>query len=979
MRWLEIALCVFFIYNNVITANPTAQKEEEEKQPVKEEQQTLIADENDEKKVYDNYRLPLSITPDNYKLEIFTHLNDSEGFAFKGIVEITLTVHEFADNITLHAKNLTIPTMNIELRDVTENENVKIKSVELMPKHDFLIIYPQSILSKFRKYVVKIPFVGSLDTDLVGYYRSSYLDKAANKRIWLSVTQFEPIHAREAFPCFDEPEMKATFDISLAHHKMYNSLSNMPLKETKEVESVKDFVKNTFETSVKMSTYLVAYCVSDFEYKESVVKMKDDVKFRIYARRDAMEQVDYAAEIGPKVLKFYEDYFDIKYPLPKVDMIAVPDFAAGAMENWGLITYRETALLYQSNASTLSAKYRVAEVVAHELAHQWFGNLCTMKWWSDLWLNEGFATYVASLGVAHLHPEWKSLDEESVDNTLDIFKVDALKASHPVSVTIGHPNQISQIFDAISYSKGSVLIRMMHKFLGEKAFRFGVSNYLKKHAYANAEQDDLWHSLTASAHEEQSLPTSISVKDIMDTWTLQVGYPVIDVKRDYDTNSATITQSRYLSDRYTTRSDLDFCWWIPLTYTFGENRNFTSSSAQDWMTCNKNKETEEKKIENLPDSKHWAIFNIQLAGLYKIKYDADNYKLIVDTLNSDEFETIHVINRAQLIDDAMDLAWTGQQDYGIALDMINYLKQESEYIPWKAALDNLRIVNRLLIRSQLYGVFKAYIRHILKPIYAKVGGISKVPDQTQLASVKHQSMICAWSCRFDVGDCVKKSVEFFNNWMIETEPDHINPIPLNLRPVIYCTAIRLGNENHWKFLWQRYVNSNVGAEKSMIISALSCSREQWVLSRYLEWSLNSTLVRKQDASFVFSGIAREEIGFFLAKSFFFDRIDDIYQTLYPDTSRLSRYIKPLAEQMSTQKELTELKDLVSIKSKAFEKSSQGVRQALETVELNNQWKINNYLQLASRLNHMRMRNFDYEDEIAEENNEKKSATELSMA
>lgn len=193
------------------------------------------------------------------------------------------------------------------------------------------------------------------------------------------------------------------------------------------------------------------------------------------------------------------------------------------------------------------------------------------------------------------------------------------------------------------------------------------------------------------------------------------------------------------------------------------------------MSCTDEKTPTTKNIENLPDGDQWVIFNIQLAGLYKIRYDRRNYKLILKTLNGNDFKTIHTINRAQLIDDAMDLAWTGEQDYGIALAMINYLRQEDEYIPWKSALDNLRFINRLLNRSPLYGVFKSYIQHVLEPIYEKVGGVSEPAPSNQLDAVKHQSMICGWSCRFDVGDCVEKSVEKFAEWMVETEPDHINP------------------------------------------------------------------------------------------------------------------------------------------------------------------------------------------------------------
>lgn len=251
--------------------------------------------------------------------------------------------------------------------------------------------------------------------------------------------------------------MKATFDISLGHHKQYIALSNMPMNRSEPMATITDWVMDHFTTTVPMSTYLVAYTVNDFEYRESMTKMDGDVVFKIWARRDAIDQVDYARDVGPRVTRFYEEYFAEKFPLPKIDMIAIPDFSAGAMENWGLITYRETALLYHPNISTASNKHRVASVIAHELAHQWFGNLVTMKWWTDLWLNEGFATYVASLGVEYLHPEWHSLEEESVDNTLGIFKFDALTSSHPVSVEIGHPNQISQIFDAISYEKGSTV------------------------------------------------------------------------------------------------------------------------------------------------------------------------------------------------------------------------------------------------------------------------------------------------------------------------------------------------------------------------------------------------------------------------------------------------------------------------------------------------------------------------------------------
>uniref|UniRef100_A0A182PL06 Aminopeptidase n=1 Tax=Anopheles epiroticus TaxID=199890 RepID=A0A182PL06_9DIPT len=894
-----------------------------------------------------NYRLPQSITPKHYNLQIYTHLGDDRGFIFYGHVTIRFICHEDTEQIFLHSKNLTLDEKRISLHEIELNKDqagaqIDIKRIEYAKEHDFVIFNTGTLLKKGYSYEIFIPFESSLNTGLLGYYRSSYIDNATKQKVWLAVTQFEPTYARQAFPCFDEPEMKATFSISLAHNERYVALSNMPVNRSYPVPNMPGWVMDEFNTTVPMSTYLVAYTVNDFEYREAMTSEPGDVLFKIWARRDAIDQVDYARDIGPKVTRFYEDYFHKKFPLPKIDMIAIPDFASGAMENWGLITYRETALLYHPNISTASNKHRVASVIAHELAHQWFGNLVTMRWWTDLWLNEGFATYVASLGVDYLHPEWYSLEEESVSNTLDIFKFDALLSSHPISVEIGHPNQISQIFDAISYEKGSIVIRMMHLFLNEKTFRNGVSRYLQRHAYGNAEQDNLWQALTEEAHNNGILRDNIDVKKVMDSWTLQTGYPIITVTRDYENNSAKITQTRFISSETAPEGNVtDYCWWIPLTYTTAKLLEFNDTQPKAWMECNDENDMNKKVklLNDLPDPEHWVIFNIQLAGLYKVKYDKINYRLIISQLNGPQYDKIGIMNRAQLIDDAMDLAWTGQQNYGIAFAMMNYLRQETQYIPWKSALTNLNSINRILKRTPLYSIFKSYIQYILEPIYdtLDIFNINRTSTD-RLDGIKHLTLIAAWACRFEVGDCVNRSVELFSHWMNESNPEKQNPIPINLRPVVYCNAIRMGNETQWNFLWMRYLQSNVGAEKIMIIGSLACTREVSLAERFLKWSLNSTSgVRKQDATILFSGVVRSDAGFDAAKTFFLDRTVDIYNYLSPDTSRLSRYIKPLAEQMFSTQELKELNNLIEQKTTIFQKANQGVKQALETALTNNKW------------------------------------------
>lgn len=888
----------------------------------------------------ENYRLPKSLYPSYYKLQVVTHLDDDEKeFTFNGKVWIKLTCNETTNKVVLHSRNLTIPYTDIKLNEVIGNsvtENlIELNNPHLDEDNEFLIIPTKTKLEAGKEYELLIPFEGLLQEGLLGYYRSSYIDSKTKKTEWLSITQFEATYARRGFPCFDEPEFKAKFEIILGHKKSLTALSNMPATSTTPMEDHENWVWTHFDKSVPMSTYLVAYSINDFAYREAISDTKQKVKFRIWARRDALDQVDYALNIGPKVLKFFEEYFDVDFPLPKMDMIAIPDFSAGAMENWGLITYRETALLYKPHVSSIQSKHRVAEVVAHELAHQWFGNLVTMKWWTDLWLNEGFATYVESLGVRHLHPEWNSYIDEAIDSIGYVFNLDSLKSSHPVSVKIGNPSEISQIFDAISYQKGSTIIRMMHQFLGEEAFRMGVNKYLKNHKYGNAEQDDLWDSLTKEAHALGTLDKSLTVKDIMDTWTLQTGYPELTVNRDYDGKSVHITQKRYLADQSDKNRMAPECWSIPLSYTTRDAHDFNDTMPKTWMHCDH--DTYEKKIENVATTEDWIIFNLQLSALYKVNYDEKNWDLLIAHLNSPKFEQIDFVNRAQLIDDAFDFATINELNYTTPLKLISYLNYEDRYIPWRTALGNIGRLNNLLKRTSDYGHFKKYLKKIISSIYKKLNGLTMNEDD-KFDMIKHKVLISGWACRLGISDCIETSKNLFNKWMSEEKPDEKNPISADIKSIVYCNAIRKGDEVEWDFLWERYLKSNVGAEKVLILSALGCTNELWILKRYLEWSIDSTSgIRKQDLSIVFSAVGHNDIGTYLAKQFFYQNIDRIYDYYRPDTSRIGRLFRSITESIMTDYERNEFKEFVERNKKLFEDASQSLNQALEKININIQW------------------------------------------
>jgi aminopeptidase N len=431
-------------------------------------------------------RLPVNLVPQLYTIYLDPDLDTR---AVTGTVSMEVFVQLATNNVIFHAKD-----MNIHRDSVVVTRNsapLQISNQFNYSTNDFYIITLASQLNANETIIVSMSFNYTLRDDLVGFYRSSYISNNGDK-VYLASTQFEPTDARRAFPCFDEPDLKANFSIQLTHPPGYSAVSNMPVKTSQTVRSESTKMKTLFETTYKMSTYLVAFVVSNFEC--SIPDNSSAIKVRVCSRADVFNSTSYALHVAKIVINYYEEFFDVKYPLPKQDLFAIPDFAAGAMENWGLITYRETAVLYDKSINPAASKQRVTVVIAHELAHQWFGNLVTMEWWDGLWLNEGFASYVEYIGANEAEPSWMMLDQ-FFHTVQTAFDADGLNWSHPIIQTVDNPDQINALFDSISYSKGASLIQMLRGYLGEDNFRSGLKIYLKAHQFANARTSDLWTAL----------------------------------------------------------------------------------------------------------------------------------------------------------------------------------------------------------------------------------------------------------------------------------------------------------------------------------------------------------------------------------------------------------------------------------------------------------------------------------------------------
>ncbi|XP_005446233.2 aminopeptidase N [Falco rusticolus] len=879
---------------------------------------------------WNRWRLPTTLMPESYEvtLQPFLIPDANNTYIFKGNSSVVFFCNNATDLILIHSNKLTYTKQNsfhALLQAVDGSSVPHITNTWLEIHTQYLVVQLDGMLQQGKRYRLFSIFTGELADDLAGFYRSEYVESGVKKV--LATTQMQAADARKAFPCFDEPAMKATFTVKLIHPTDHNAISNMPIKNTRQQEiDGQSWNVTEFETTPKMSTYLLAFIVSQFNYTQN---NSGDVLIRIWGRPEAIAegQGDYALQKTGPILKFFEEHYNTSYPLPKADQVGLPDFNAGAMENWGLVTYRENSLLFDPAYSSIGNKERVVTVIAHELAHQWFGNLVTLRWWNDLWLNEGFASYVEYLGANSAEPSWHIKDLMVLNEVYAVMATDALTTSHPLSFRedeINTPAQISEVFDSISYSKGASVLRMLSDFLTEDVFKDGLQSYLHTFAYGNTVYTDLWfHLQEAVTKNNVSLPDSIS--KIMDRWTLQMGFPVVTV----DTHTGTIKQEHFLLDPTSVverPSVFNYTWIIPITWM-----TETTSGERYWLT--KTSDTNNQFNVSRPN---WLLLNLNVSGYFRVNYDKENWEQLLSQLSTNH-QIIPVINRAQIIDDAFNLARAKYINVTLALSTTRFLSQETEYMPWQAALNNLRYFQLMFDRSEVFGVMTKYIQKQVTPLFNHYKNITNdwATIPSGLMDQYNEMNAISTACSYGVTECQNLTTTYFLKWQQNVTK---NPVPPNLRSSVYCSMVATGGEEAWDFIWERFKEATVVSEADKLRTALSCSPYPWILNRYLQYTLDPQKIRKQDATATINSIASNVVGQPLAWDFIRANWRTIFGQYGGGSFSFSRLILSVTQRFSTEFELKQLEQFKADNQDiGFGSGTRALEQALERTRANINW------------------------------------------
>ncbi|XP_050419267.1 puromycin-sensitive aminopeptidase [Patella vulgata] len=842
-------------------------------------------------------RLPGSVIPSNYNIKLKPNL---EAFTFEGDETITVDVKSATNTILINSVEIAIQSATFQAQGSSDISTSEISFNDADEKVTFKFPAPLPV----GIGELKIKFTGILNDKMKGFYRSKYTTPDGKEQ-FAAVTQFEATDARRAFPCWDEPAVKATFDVTLVVPKQKVALSNMPVISSTELDG--DLVELKYGTTPIMSTYLLAFIVGDYDYVEG--KDQDDVIVRVYTPVGKKEQGLFALEVAIKTLPFYKNYFGIAYPLPKMDLIAIADFSAGAMENWGLVTYRETALLVDPNNTSSHVRQWVALVVGHELAHQWFGNLVTMEWWTHLWLNEGFATWIEYLCVDHCFPEF-DIWTQFVNNDLGrALELDALHTSHPIEVPVGHPSEVDEIFDAISYSKGASVIRMLHNYIGDEHFRKGMNLYLTKFKYKNAFTEDLWAALEESSKKP--------IGQLMSTWTKQMGFPVLQVEEKQDGKSrvVTITQSKFCADGIIPEGD-NSQWMVPITICTASSPDKPVSTG---VLDSKNLTL---TLENVKAT-DWIKVNSGTVGVYRVQYSSESLERLIPAIKN---KSLSPSDRLGLQSDLFALARAGMVSSVDVLKVAEAFINEDNYTVWNDLSSNLSSVALILQYTESYPQFQSFIRNLFRPISQTVGWDKKDGESPLIAMLR--DLVLTKLGRNGDESVIKEATKRFEEHFTGSKL-----LAADLRKSVYISILSDGNEDVFTKMLELYDKADMQEEKVRISRSLGTVRDEGLISKVLDFSL-SDKVRSQDSVFVIAGVTGSVKGRQLAWKFVKDNWTKLYDR-YRGGFLLARLIKATTEDFISEELAKEIEEF--FKANPAPAAERAIKQSCENIRLNARW------------------------------------------
>ncbi|WUR03657.1 endoplasmic reticulum aminopeptidase 1 [Vairimorpha necatrix] len=770
---------------------------------------------------------------------------------FEGSTVATVKTSRDTNNIILNAKDLNIQSVKVENKD-----EVKVK--EFTIKDDLLKISLAEPLRKDETYKLTFNFHGKYSDEMDGIYKSSYNGKP------LYSTQFEPTSARKAFPCFDQPDMKATFSITIKAPENHTVLSNSSL-DKKEGNSY------LFNYTKPMSTYLVAFVVGQLEYIQA--STSTNIPIAVYADKSDIKNGKLALDVAKFTLDFFQDYFQINYPFPKLDLVAIPEFAMGAMENWGLVTFRKTSLLFNPKTDAVASKLNVIETVCHELAHMWFGNFVTMNWWNDLWLNEGFATWASVMAFHNLPKSIIDFDiwTNFVNSTLeDGMEYDALHSSHPIAVEVQDPNEINQIFDKISYNKGASLIRMIENYVGHKNFRKGIQNYLNHFKYSNSESDDFF------GFQYNSQVTT----KMAQSWLNQKGFPLIKVE-EKDKNLI-ISQKRFLSGE---KKDENKLWIVPITIKF-ENENPKTLILDNQSI-------------KIPMTSDIYKLNISNVGFYRVLYGQRTFERIFKKFDNNK-------ERLNIINDLFALAYANYVDINWVVNFLTSSSIDYDYETLNSILSGLRKLCRIYYEDKkIIESIKKAIKNIIEPYILEIDLEKNSEDIT----AKLFNSLIVSNALFvgnqNIKDKLKKLFIDFKTGEKNICPDYIYPMMVSVVDDNLDDVINIAKNS---------ILSNI---RIMAMRALGAAQNVDNIKKVL--NLYSELDR-QDISYYYFGLSKNISHQKMIISFFIDNFDKISSYIINQSiinssmshvlseisdsklaSQISNFVKKFSENLTVQK------------------------------------------------------------------------------